>query len=206
MAKKKIIPAPSMPAFPSPDEKPVAAFLTSAKFEDWLRKNHAEHIGVWIQFFKVNSGQKSITYAEALDVALCYGWIDGPIRKADEFSWLVKFTPRGKRSVWSQVNKTHIERLTVEGRMTPAGHAAVELAKADGRWDAAYASSSTFKESDEFLAALRKSKKATKFYATLSKANRYSFYYRLHNVKKAETKARKIIEFIAMLERGETFH
>jgi uncharacterized protein YdeI (YjbR/CyaY-like superfamily) len=103
------------------------------------------------------------------------------------------------------VNKVHIERLTREGRMKPAGLNAVALAKADGRWDAAYASSSTFKESEEFLAALNKSKKASLFYATLTKANRYSFYYRLHNAKKPETKARKITEFITMLERGETF-
>ncbi len=139
-------------------------------------------------------------------MALCYGWIDGPVRKGDDHSWIHKFTPRGKRSVWSQVNKSHIERLTHEGRMRPAGMTVVELAKADGRWDAAYASSATFQESPEFLAALKKSKTASKFYSTLSKANRYAFYYRLHNAKKPETKTRKISEFIAMLERGETLH
>jgi uncharacterized protein YdeI (YjbR/CyaY-like superfamily) len=170
MAKKKMTPNVPLPSVASPDGKPVIAFETPARFDLWLATHHAEHNGVWIRFFKVASGHKSITYAEALDVALCYGWIDGPLRKGDEVSWIHKFTPRGKRSVWSQVNKAHIERLTREGLMKPAGNM------------------------------------ASQFYATLSKANRYAFYYRLHNAKKPETKARKIMEFIAMLERGETFH
>ena len=206
MAKKKPQTVDSVPTVDSPDGKPVLAFSTPAVFDRWLSKHHGEHGGVWIQFFKKDSGYKSVTYAQALDVALCYGWIDGPVRKGNDVSWIHKFTPRGKRSVWSQVNKVHIERLTREGLMKPAGLAVVELAKADGRWDAAYASSSTFEESAEFLEALGKSEQASKFYATLTKANRYAFYYRLHNAKKPETKARKIIEFIAMLERGETFH
>ena len=190
----------------SPDGKPVISFAALPIFERWLDENHGDHFGLWVHFFKVASGHASITYAEALDVALCYGWIDGPVRKGDEVSWIHKFTPRGKRSVWSQVNKAHIERLTREGRMKPAGLASVEAAKADGRWDAAYASSSTFVESAEFLAALKKSKRAAAFYATLSKANRYAIYFRLHNAKRLETKARKIAEFIAMLERGEAIH
>ncbi len=206
MAKKSIKPTNDVTVVLSPDGKPVIAFATPKQFANWLRKHHTEHQGVWIQFFKAASGYQSICYAQALDVALCYGWIDGPVRKGNEACWIHKFTPRGKRSVWSQVNKKHIERLTHEGLMKPAGHAAVEAAKADGRWDAAYASSSTFKESAEFLAALKKSKKASEFYSTLTRANRYAFYYRLHNAKKLETKGRKIAEFIAMLERGETFH
>ncbi len=206
MAKKKTNANVASSAIASPDGKPVVAFATPALFDCWLGVNHAEHGGLWLQLFKIASRRSSVTYAQALDVALCYGWIDGPVRKGDELSWIQKFTPRGKRSVWSQVNKNHIERLTSEGLMKPAGHAVVELAKADGRWDAAYASSSTFKESAEFLSALQKSKQASKFYATLTKVNRYAFYYRIHNAKKPETKARKIVEFIAMLERGETFH
>lgn len=205
MAKKSLKPTIELAEVISPDGKPVIAFATPKLFANWLRKHHAVYEGVWIQFFKVASGYPSITYAQALDVALCYGWIDGPVRKGNDVCWIHKFTPRGKRSVWSQVNKKHIERLTQAGLMQPAGLAAVELAKSDGRWDAAYASSSTFEESAEFLAALAKSKKASKFYATLTRAQRYSFYYRLHNVKKAETKRRKIAEFIAMLERGETY-
>lgn len=206
MSKKKKTPDVPSSSLASPDGKLVIAFATQAKFEIWLGKHHVEHGGVWIRFFKAASGHSSITYSQALDVALCYGWIDGPIRKGDDVSWLHKFTPRGKRSVWSQVNKAHIDRLTRDGLMKPAGHAAVELAKADGRWDAAYASSSTFKESADFLEALKKSKKASQFYDTLTKANRYAIYYRIHNAKKPETKARKIAEFIAMLERGETLH
>ncbi len=205
MAKKSPKPNNNRAEIISPDGKPVIAFATPKQFASWLGKHHAEHQGVWIQFFKVASGYQSITYAQALDVALCYGWIDGPVRKGNDVSWIHKFTPRGKRSVWSQVNKKHIERLTQQGLMQPSGLTAVELAKSDGRWDAAYASSSTFVESAEFLAALSRSKSASKFYATLSRAVRYAFYYRLHNVKKAETKRRKIAEFIAMLERGETF-
>jgi uncharacterized protein YdeI (YjbR/CyaY-like superfamily) len=205
MAKKRNSPLGVPSSLPSPDGKPVIAFAIPELFERWLAKHHAEHTGVWIQFYKVASGVESISYAQALDVALCYGWIDGPVRKGDAVSWLTKFTPRGKRSVWSQINKAHIERLTQAGLMKPAGQAAVDLAKADGRWEAAYASSSTFEESAEFLAALKKSKPASSFYATLTKANRYAFYYRLYNAKKPETKARKIVEFIAMLERRETF-
>ncbi|OYP33079.1 YdeI/OmpD-associated family protein [Rhodopirellula sp. MGV] len=205
MAKKTSQRTVSPAEIPSPDGKPVIAFSTPTVFQQWLNKHHAEHGGVWMQFFKKDSGLKGVTYAEALEVALCFGWIDGPVRKGDEVSWIHKFTPRGKRSVWSQVNKQHIERLTREGRMQPAGIAAVELAKADGRWDAAYASSSTFVESPEFLAALKKSKKAREFYATLTKSKKYAFYYRIHNAKKPETKTRKVAEFIAMLERGETF-
>jgi uncharacterized protein YdeI (YjbR/CyaY-like superfamily) len=169
----------------SPDEKQVIAFSSPSKFEIWIKKNHSKSLGIWLQLFKVASGHPSVSYAEALDVALCYGWIDGPIRKGNEVSWLVKFTPRGKRSVWSQKNKKNIERLIAEGRMTAAGLVSVELAKQHGRWDAAYASSSTCVESEEFL--------------------RYAFYYRLHNLKKPESRARKISEFVAMLERGETF-
>ncbi|MBL8817248.1 MAG: YdeI/OmpD-associated family protein [Planctomyces sp.] len=206
MARKSHKPAKEPAEVTSPDGKPVIAFATPKQFANWLRKHHTEHEGVWIQFFRATSGYSSITYAQALDVALCYGWIDGPVRKGNEVCWIHKFTPRGKRSIWSQVNKRHIERLTREGLMQPAGLAVVELAKADGRWDAAYASSSTFEESPEFLAALETSPKASTFYATLTRANRYAFYFRLHNAKKEETKRRKIAEFIAMLERGETFH
>ena len=190
----------------SPDDKPVIPFKDTAAFERWLGKHHAKHSGAWIRFFKAASGHASITYAQALEVALCFGWIDGPVRKGDDVSWIHKFAPRGKRSIWSLVNKGHIERLTREERMKPAGLAAVNAAKADGRWDAAYASSCTFQESAEFIAGLKKSKKAATFYARLSKARRYSFYFRLHTVKKPETKARKLGEFIAMLERGKVFH
>lgn len=206
MPKKSHKPPTNLAEVGSPDGKPVIAFASPKQFALWLRKYHAGHQGVWIQFFKAASGYASITYAEALDVALCYGWIDGPVRKGNEVCWIHKFTPRGKRSVWSQVNKQHIERLIREGLMQPTGLEAVDLAKADGRWDAAYASSSTFEESPEFLAALAQSKEASRFYSTLNRANRYAFYYRLHNVKKEETKRKKIADFIGMLERGETFH
>ncbi len=206
MKKKPAKPIRIAETLESPDDKPVIAFAKPALFEKWLAKNHADHSGLWIRFYKVASGTPSITYAEALDVALCYGWIDGPIRKGDDVSWIHMFKQRGKRSVWSQINKQHVDRLIRENRMQAAGMAAVEAAKADGRWDAAYSSPSNFVETPEFMAALKKSKKAAAFYETLSRTNRYSFYYRLQSAKKPETKARKLTEFIAMLERGETFH
>ena len=160
MKKKTSRTTDTSAALTSPDDKPVIAFETPTAFEKWLSKHHTAHAGLWIRFFKKDSDTTSITYAEALDVALCFGWIDGPVRRGDEVSWLHKFTPRGKRSVWSAKNKTHIERLVSDGRMQPAGQAAVDAAKADGRWDAAYASSSTFVESAEFMAALEEIKES----------------------------------------------
>ncbi len=206
MPKKSTQHTAVVPEAPSPDDKPVIQIKDTASFERWLDKHHTAHGGVWIRFFKAASGHAGITYAEALEVALCFGWIDGPIRKGDDVSWIHKFAPRAKRSIWSQVNKGHIERLAREGRMKPAGLTAANAAKADGRWDAAYASSSTFQESAEFTAALKKSKKGAAFYAQLSKAQKYSFYFRLHAAKKPTTKARKLNEFVTMLERGEVFH
>lgn len=159
-----------------------------------------------MRIFKKDSGLATVTYAEALDVALCHGWIDGQKQRGDAVSWLQRFTRRGKRSVWSKVNTRHVARLTDEGRMKPAGLAAVEAAKADGRWDAAYHSSNTFEMPAEFTAALAESPKAAAHFATLNKANRYAIFYRLTTAKRPETKARRLKDFIALLERGGKLH
>jgi uncharacterized protein YdeI (YjbR/CyaY-like superfamily) len=188
---------------PSPDGKPVIAFRSARQFERWLGRNHAQESGIWLRIFKKGSGRATVTYAEALDMALCYGWIDGQKQRGDEESFLQRFTPRGKRSAWSKINTGHVERLTREGRMQPAGLAAVEAAKADGRWEAAYSSWGTFEMPGEFTAALAKSPKAARFFATLSQPNRYAIFYRLTRAKRPETKTRLLREFIKMLERGE---
>ena len=190
----------------SPDGKPVIAFVNARKFEQWLVTHHGTHAGFWMRIFKKDSGRATVTYAEALDVALCHGWIDGQKQRGDAESWLQRVTPRRKRSAWSKINTGHVERLTGERRMKPAGLAAVEAAKADGRWDAAYSSSSTFEMPAEFEAALAKSLKAAAFFATLNKANRYALFHRLTSAKRPETKARRLQEFIARLERGEKLH
>jgi uncharacterized protein YdeI (YjbR/CyaY-like superfamily) len=187
-------------------DQPTVAFATAAAFRKWLHTNHSNHPGIWLRIFKKSSGHPTVSYAEAVDEALCYGWIDGQKQKGDEASWLQKFTKRGPRSVWSKVNVGHVERLSRERRMQPAGFAAVESAKADGRWDRAYSPSSTAELPEDFLAELGKSPKAQAFFETLNKTNRYAVFYRLHSAKRPETRARRIADFIAMFERGEKIH
>lgn len=191
---------------PTPDTKPILSFTEAILFREWLRENHSVHGGIWLRYFKKASGQPTIVHKEAVQEALCWGWIDGQARPLDEVSWLVKFTPRGPRSTWSQVNVGLVERLTAEGRMTPAGLAVVEAAKADGRWQAAYASSSTFEMPEDFMAALEKKPKALAFFESLNKTNRYAIYHRLHTAKRPETRAKRMKDFLAMLQRGEKLH
>lgn len=195
-----------MPPLPPPDDKPVKPFSTKTAWATWLEKNHATSTGLWVQLMKKDSGKKSITYLEALDEALCFGWIDGQKRSYDETSWIQKFTPRGKKSVWSKINREKIALLEKAGRMKPAGRAAVDAAKADGRWDAAYDSQKTATVPADFQALLDKQPKAAAFFATLKSAGRFAILYRLQAVKKAETRTRKMDEFVAMLARGEAPH
>jgi uncharacterized protein YdeI (YjbR/CyaY-like superfamily) len=148
----------------------------------------------------------TVTYAEALQVALCFGWIDGQARGLDETYYLQRFTPRTTRSKWSKINRDHVARLTKAGRMRPAGVAAVEAAKADGRWDAAYDSPSTASVPDDLQAELDASPKAAAFFATLSSANRYAILYQIQDAKRPETRARRIAKYVGMCERGETVH
>ncbi len=184
-------------------ELPTVSFADQASWREWLEAEHATSNGVWIKMAKKVTGIASINRAQALDEALCYGWIDGQAKPIDEQYWLQKFTPRGKKSIWSKVNRDHIERLSAAGLMQPAGEAEVERAKADGRWDAAYDSPKNATIPDDFQVALDASPTAASFFATLKQSQRYSFLFRIQSAKKPETRSKRIQEFVAMLERGE---
>jgi len=170
----------------------------------------ADHVdlsdGVWIKFAKKGNPAPSVTYAEALDVALCYGWIDGQKKPFDAMFWLQRFVPRRAKSIWSKRNQEHVARLIAEGKMRPAGLAAVERAKADGRWERAYDPQTSALVPEDFQVALDASPRAKAFFGSLNKANTYAILFRLQNARKAETRLRKIGEFVAMLEQGKTFH
>jgi len=181
-------------------------FKSSTEFRSWLEKHHAGSDGVWLRIFKKDSGRKSITYDEALDQALCYGWIDGQRRSFDALSYIQRFTPRRAKSAWSKRNTLHVERLVQSGQMTPAGLAAVEAAKADGRWQAAYESPRNATLPEDFLRALDKNRKAKAFFETLNRTNIYAIVYRLQTAKKPETRERRMKMILEMLGRGEKFH
>lgn len=185
---------------------PILLFADRTAFREWLGAHHASRPGLWLRIAKAASLLKSVTYAEALDVALCFGWIDGQKRSYDADSFLQKFTPRQKRSPWSKRNREHVERLVAAGEMHAAGLAAVEAAKADGRWDRAYDSPGTATVPEDFHAALAEHPEARAFFETLKGANRYAILYRIQTAVRPETRARRIAEFVAMLERRETLH
>lgn len=189
-----------------PEKKDIRRFRTRAEFRKWLTSNHRNSAGIWICFAKKSTGKKSINHAEALDEALCFGWIDGQTLKHDETSWLQKFTPRRPRSVWSKINTGHVERLIKAGLMTAAGHAEIEVAKKDGRWSAAYDSPSKAKIPEDFMKALARDEKALEFFDTLNKTNRYSIAWRLQTARKPETRQKRMEMILAMLSRGEKFH
>ncbi|MGD0768449.1 MAG: YdeI/OmpD-associated family protein [Tepidisphaeraceae bacterium] len=184
----------------------ILYFKTSVGFRRWLEKNHAESNGIWLRICKKDSREKSVSYAEALDQALCYGWIDGQKKPFDKLCWLQKFTPRRSKSGWSKINTQHVERLIEAGAMTPAGLAVVEAAKADGRWESAYVSSRDAIPPADFLKELSKSEKAEAFFKTLNKANVYSIVYRLVTARKPETREKRMKMILAMMEQGKTFH
>ncbi|RYZ57887.1 MAG: bacteriocin-protection protein, YdeI/OmpD-associated family [Proteobacteria bacterium] len=186
--------------------KTAKFFKTQSAFRSWLEKNHESKTELWIGFYKKGSALKAMDYKEALDEALCYGWVDGLKGTIDDQSYRIRFTPRKAKSLWSKVNIGHVERLILEKKMTAVGLARIEEAKADGRWDNSYASSSTASMPDEFFQALAKNKKAKAFYATLNKTQIYSMYFRIHNAKKPETKLRWVERIVLMLEKGKTFH
>ena len=185
---------------------PIVLFADRAAFRAWLSVHHASKSGLWLRIAKAASPLQSVTYAEALDIALCFGWIDGQKQRHDAESFLQKFTPRQKRSPWSKRNREHVERLIAAGEMHPAGLAAVTAAKADGRWDRAYDSPGTATVPDDFQAALDEHPEASAFFDTLTSANRYAILYRIQTAVKPETRARRIAEFVAMLQRRETLH
>lgn len=187
------------------DTLPIIEFETTETFETWLVENHENLSGLWIKIFKKDSKKKTITYAEALEVALCFGWIDGQKKAFDEQSWLQKFTPRRAKSIWSKVNTGHVERLINEGRMRPAGLRAIEKAKADGNWEKAYDSPSKMTIPEDFLNEVKKNKQAEAFFLTLNKTNLFSIGFRLQTAKKQETRTKRMKEIIEMLARGEKF-
>ena len=180
-------------------DEQVIAFPNQAAWEVWLADQHAEADGVWIKIAKLGSGIASVTHPEALDVALCYGWIDGLRRSFDGQYYLQRFTPRRPRSKWSQVNCRKVTELIAAGKMQPAGLREVERAKADGRWEAAYAAQSTATVPDDLQAALDANESARTFFATLDSRNRYAVLHRIHDAKRPETRARRIEQFVTML-------
>ena len=188
------------------NDYPTLAFESSSAWELWLAQNHATSNGIWLRMFKKGSGEPSVTYAEALDVALCYGWIDGQSNKMDTLSWIQKFTPRRARSIWSKRNIEHIGRLTKEQRMQPAGIKAYEEAQADGRLAAAYDSPSNAIPPDDLLQHLSNNPKAAAFFESLNKANKYAIIWRLQTAKKPETRQKRMALILDMLEKGERFH
>jgi uncharacterized protein YdeI (YjbR/CyaY-like superfamily) len=189
-----------------PNAARIREFVDRQAFEAWLADSYDSAPEVWLKLHKKGSGLPSVSNAEAIEVALCWGWIDG-IRKAfDDKGFLQRFTPRGRKSIWSQINREHIERLTREGRMQPPGLAQVEAAKADGRWDKAYASGRNMVLPDDLLAAIEAEPKALEMFGQLSAQNRFALAFRVHNMKTPAGRAKKIAGFVEMLKRGETIY
>lgn len=184
-------------------EWPQLLCKNQKEWEDWLARNHDQSTGVSLQIAKKNGGLSSVSYAEALDSALCYGWIDSRKEALDEKSYIQRFGPRKKNGIWSQVNKDKVQRLIEEGRMKPSGMEAVEIAKKNGRWDAAYEPQSRVSLPEDLEAALAEHPQAKAFYETLNNQNKFAISFRIQNVKRAETRKRKIEEFIRMLANGE---
>jgi len=191
------------------DEKnglPILPFSSQRAWEKWLDEHHRTSKGLWLKIAKKGSGIDSVDYAEALDVALCHGWIDGQKGAFDDTFWLQKFTPRGPRSKWSKINVDKALALIESGRMKPAGLAEIEKARSDGRWEQAYDSQSRATVPEDLQRELDRNPEAAKFFAALDSANRYAVLYRIHEAKKPETRARRIEKFIGMLNRQEKLH
>lgn len=191
---------------PKSDRDPVVALASSNAFDAWLKAHHATSTGVWLKIAKKGARPSSVTYPEAIEVALCWGWIDGQKRPFDDAAWLQRFSPRGARSLWSKINVDKATALIARGAMKAPGLAEVERAKADGRWGKAYAGAKTATVPAELQSALAKSPRAARFFAILDKTNRYAFIFRVHNGKRPETRARNAARFVAMMARGETLH
>ena len=190
-----------------PDPKRIRAFKTEAAFEKWLAQHHDKEPELWLQLFKKGSGVPSITAAQALDVCLCWGWIDAIRKSLDESSFLQRYVPRGKKSSWSQINREHVARLTAAGRMTPHGQKQIDAARADGRWDAAYAPASAMTADNmpaDLRAAIEKNAAARRTLAKLDRANLFALTFRLNALKTEAGRQRKIQSFVELLARGET--
>ena len=185
---------------------PIVAFKSQQAFDAWLTSQRADSRGLWLKIARKSSGIASVSRDEAVDTALCHGWIDGQLDSFDGDYWLIRFTPRQSTSIWSEKNRARALELVKLGVMRASGLREIDRAKADGRWERAYAAASTAKVPDDLRAALAKNKKAAAFFETLDARNRYAILYRTHNAKKAETRAARIAKFIAMLAAGETIH
>jgi len=186
-------------------ESPLT-FATQQEWENWLEQNEATSTGIWLRVAKKGARQPTLTYAQAVESALCYGWIDGQKRADSDEYWLQRFTRRTAKSLWSQINKDKADALIAAGRMRPAGMREIDDAKQDGRWAMAYTSAGNSTVPDDLRVALDANPAARTFFATLNGRNRYAILFRIQNAKKPETRARKIAEFVDMLSRGETFH
>ncbi|CAL9332410.1 YdeI/OmpD-associated family protein [Streptomyces sp. enrichment culture] len=186
--------------------EPTLTFQDQLQWEQWLEENHDSAAGVWVRIAKKAGGLPSVTYTEALDVAVCFGWIDSRREKVDDLYWQQRFTPRTRTSPWSQVNRERAERLAAEGRIRPAGRREIDAAKADGRWEAAYASQSRMTVPDDLRDALLDVPGAAEFFDTLNSKNRYAILYRVQSAKKPETRARRIEKFVAMMANHEVIY
>jgi uncharacterized protein YdeI (YjbR/CyaY-like superfamily) len=200
-------PKPQRKRKPTPKpELPVLLCSTDADWERWLAEHHADAPGVWLQLAKKGCDTPTVSYAQALDTALCYGWIDGQVRRLDESFYLQRFTPRGPRSRWAQITRDHVARLTAAGRMRPSGQAQVDAAKADGRWDAAYEPQSRATVPDDLQRALDEHPAAAEFFATLRGSRRYAFLHRLHHVTDPARRAERIASYVELLSDGRTLN
>lgn len=188
------------------NELPILLFVDQQSLENWLENNYDTSPGIRLQIAKKNSGVVSVSYAEALEIALCYGWVDSQKEALDERTWLQRFTPRGAKSIWSKVNKEKAENLIANGRMRPPGIKAIETAKQNGLWDKAYEPQSTASMPEDLAIELERNVKAKAFYDTLNRQNQYAILFRIHNAKKQETRAKRIQQFVAMLEKGEKIY
>ncbi len=187
-------------------EIPVLSFADQQAWSVWLKSRHPSSRGVWLKIAKKASGNASVTYAEALEVALVWGWIDGQKKTFDDAWWLQKFTPRSTKSMWSKINRDKAATLIAAGKMMPSGLAEVERAKGDGRWDRAYESQRSASVPEDLAKALARNARAERFFATLEAHNRYAVLWRVQNAKRAETRARRIAQFVEMLAKGEKLH
>jgi uncharacterized protein YdeI (YjbR/CyaY-like superfamily) len=187
-------------------EPDIVAFSSAEKWSVWLSRHQGRQGGVWLRLFRKNSGRKTVSHAEALDEALCHGWIDGQGKSHDEISWILKFTPRRPRSVWSKRNRENVERLIGQKRMKAAGLKEVSAAKSDGRWDAAYDPAASMKVPPDFLRELKKDKDAYTFYKTLNRANTYAIAWRLQTARKPETRAKRLNVLLEMMKKRRKLH
>jgi uncharacterized protein YdeI (YjbR/CyaY-like superfamily) len=201
MPQRKVTSQPQAPA-----ELEMVSVKSSAEWGKWLAKNHRKSPGVWLRIYKKDSGTVTVTYAEALDEALCHGWIDGLRRSHDAASFVQKFTPRRAKSIWSKINTQHIERLSKAGRMKAAGMEAVAAAKSDGRWDAAYDSVKAATIPADFLKEVSRDARAHAFFKSLNRTNQYSIIWRLQTAIKPETRAKRMEAILEMMRQGKKFH